>query len=247
MISEKRAFFRVFGTILILFGVVVFLNSFSNITGFAVVEKTPDGVGGSILGIALIVGGALLFVMSGERKRTKNLASIVGEHEMDEEEERTAHEVAHSALSAIRLRDQLRKERELHGEEPSRKVYEQFERKYGPPPPKDQEEKWVTLYHAFPKGEFRRPPGKFLDKKRIRGGGFYMTDKPEAAQEELKTLSPLSDISILKINIARSAIDDLKIEGVYNDLGRAYRIKKSMVDFANKLYEAGYIKLGRGR
>ena len=246
MISEKRAFFRVFGTILILFGVVVFLNSFSNIAGFAVAEKTPDGVGGSILGIALIVGGALLFVMSGERKGTKNLASIVGEHEMDEEEERAAHEEAHNALNAIRLRDRLRDESRTRGEEPSRKVYERFERKYGPPPPKDQEKKWVTLYHAYPRGKFRRPPGKFLDKKHIRGGGFYMTDDPLAAQDEIRDLPP-SDVSILKIRIARSAIDDLEIEVGHSDMGRAYRIKKSMVDFANELYETGYIKLGRGR
>lgn len=129
--------------------------------------------------------------------------------------------------------------------------------KYGPPPDKKDDREWITLYHATPVKEIRysfKSKNKFIDKKKIRREGFYVADDPITAQEQLPHLDPLTEVAILKIQVAESVADDLGVEGINRDYGKEIkgdfefaRIPKSKIDYVNELYEAGYIRLGRGR
>ena len=60
---------KLIGAVLILTGFIFILNSFSGITGFAVAESVRK-IPSSIIGIVLIVGGALVFL----RGKESNLA-----------------------------------------------------------------------------------------------------------------------------------------------------------------------------
>jgi len=62
--------FRITGLVLVLFGIVLFLNASSSITGFVILENVDAGTS-SILGIVLLAVGFLVFIVA--RKRTGGL------------------------------------------------------------------------------------------------------------------------------------------------------------------------------
>lgn len=56
------------GTLSLLIGVFLVLDSFSGITGHVVSEQTGKGIG-SILGLAFVIGGLLLFALEIQERR----------------------------------------------------------------------------------------------------------------------------------------------------------------------------------
>ena len=62
---------KIIGGLCFLFGAVFLMNSFSGITGFVVLENAKADVS-SILGIALVIGGLLMFMAGKSRDKYKD-------------------------------------------------------------------------------------------------------------------------------------------------------------------------------
>ena len=61
---------RILGVVLIIIGFLFILNSLSSITGFAVAESIGKGAS-SLVGIALVIGGVLMFISKKEKRVNK--------------------------------------------------------------------------------------------------------------------------------------------------------------------------------
>lgn len=232
-----RLFGRGFGIAFFVWGVALLAQS-AQITGFSVIEDL-SGTASSILGLVFVVVGIALFLVSkSKRAGIAGLVALLGASAAD-------HEEAHNAAKYHNLRESYASQ----DRENSRNLrlvgaVSELREKYGTPPDDDDKDKeqWVTLYHAYPRNRgFKFADGKFIDEKKIKGGGFFLANDPRKAQEELPGLYP-SDISIMRVRISKKAYDDLDIqEQTSNFSSEAYKLPKQKIGLANDLYNAGHI------
>lgn len=240
----RRPLIRGLGLALALWGAFLLFN-LPSITGLIIVEDVGASAR-SIIGVILLVGGLILLVVSGHESE-EGLATLVGSHshELSTMED---HHVAHNAARHARLTESYRKQDAITREHNAgEEAISALRKQYGEPPEISEGKKWVTLYHATPRGGFRSNERFFIDPSKVSPKGFFMSDDPIKAQEEVPQHDP-RDLAIVKIKIARRTYDELGIErqtSHINDV--AYVIPKKNIGHANDLYKAGYIVLGRGR
>lgn len=89
---------KLVGWILIVLGALLILNSASGITGFAIAENI-NKTAGSIMGIVLVAGGALMLISQREQALKDRLEIIVQNYE-------SGH-IKRPAGAAIQIRDEL--------------------------------------------------------------------------------------------------------------------------------------------
>jgi|SRR3989344_500283 len=76
---------RITGIILVVIGIILIFNSFSNITSYVVYEDVPQGVG-SVVGIIIVIGGAILMSMKRQeayRARESKLKELTCKERFD--------------------------------------------------------------------------------------------------------------------------------------------------------------------
>lgn len=223
-------------------GVFLVINSYTNMTGSTIGISLSSNLWG-LISLILIVGGIVIAT-----HRTSKIPGLDRVVEVSAEQETSSeHDVAHNYANYQKLREFLDRRKDTT---PTIRVSDveinEYREKYGQPPVEDNKPDWVVLYHAYP-NDVPRTQGIFIDRRKTKGKGFFMSDDPINAS--LETGLAESDISIQKIMIARAVYDDLQMDTRLSHIsgGAVYKISPEKIELANKLCRTGYIKLSRGR
>lgn len=236
--------------IMLFIGFLIFYEVSNQITGNVIgLSSSVSNYLWRMIGIVLIVGG-ISMATTAVRSVKPDLESLTSGAEPSSvilNPKNIAQYVEY--VKSLRLeerRNPLRREigsRTLTEQE----FYSQISR-YGVAPEINEKEEWITLYHAYPNRMGSNwDKNLFIDPKKLKRGGFYLSSDPILAMGELSEAE--TDINILKVQIAKSVYDDLNISEGHSHIssGKIYKIPKESVELANKLYDGKYIVLGRGR